>query len=118
MPGSPIGIADIARFDMHELAIAQGVLEIVQQYVPEEQAGLIKVVRIRVGRLSGVVPDSLEFSFEAIVAGTPWQAAKLQIEHVAAMSRCNSCAASGGTDIRLVAGRDLQVVEIEVADKE
>lgn len=115
---------------MHELAIAQGVLEIVQQYVPEEQAGLIRSVRIRVGQLSGVVPESLEFSFEAIVAGTPWREAKLQIERITAMSRCNGCAASfeiedlvfccpacGSTDIRLVSGRDLQVVEIEVADE-
>jgi hydrogenase nickel incorporation protein HypA/HybF len=115
---------------MHELAIAQGVLEIVQQYVPEEQAGLIKSVRIRVGRLSGVVPESLEFSFEAIVAGTPWHAAKLQIDRITAMSQCNGCAASfeiedlafccptcGSTNIRLVSGRDLQVVEIEVADE-
>ena len=114
---------------MHELAIAQGVLEIVQQYVPEEHAGLIRLVRIRVGRLSGVVPESLEFSFEAVVAGTPWRAAKLEIERIAAVSQCNGCTASfeigdlaffcptcGSTDIRLVSGRDLQVVEIEVAD--
>jgi hydrogenase nickel incorporation protein HypA/HybF len=114
---------------MHELAIAQGVFEIVRQYVPENEAGSIQFVRVRVGRLSGVVPESLDFSFEAIVAGTPWHSAKLQIERVPAMSQCVGCGASfeiedlvfacpacGSRNIRLVSGRDLQVVEIEVAD--
>jgi hydrogenase nickel incorporation protein HypA/HybF len=114
---------------MHELAIAQGVLDIVRQYVPENEAGSIHSVRVRIGRLSGVVPESLDFSFEAIVAGTPWQSAKLQIEHVPALSQCRNCGAEfeieelafrcpacGSTDISLIAGRELQVVEIEVED--
>jgi len=114
---------------MHELSIAQGVLEIVRQYVPENQAGSIHSVRVRVGSLSGVVPESLDFSFEAIVAGTPWESAKLQIERVPAVSLCNACnaraeiddlafvcAECGGRDLQLISGRDLQVVEIVVED--
>jgi Zn finger protein HypA/HybF involved in hydrogenase expression len=44
---------------MHELAIAQNILEIVNQSVPEEQAAAVRLVRIRIGQLSGVVPESL-----------------------------------------------------------
>ncbi len=112
------------------MAIAQGILEIVQQYVPEDQAGDIRSVRVRVGQLSGVVPESLDFSFEAIVAGTPWQAAKLQIERVPSVANCNGCGGShevedlvficakcGSTDIRLISGTDLQVVDIEIMDE-
>ena len=114
---------------MHELSIAQGVLDIVRQYVPENEAGSIRSIRVRVGRLSGIVPESLDFSFEAIVAGTPWQSAKLRIEHVPAVSQCRSCRADfrieelafrcptcGSTDLGLISGRDLQVVEIEVEE--
>jgi hydrogenase nickel incorporation protein HypA/HybF len=112
---------------MHELAIAQGILEIIQQHVPEAQAEEIRSVKVRIGRLSGVVADSLDFSFEAIVADTPWQTAKLDFEPVQAVSHCNKCDADfgiedlvfccpkcAGTDIRMISGTELQVVEIEL----
>jgi hydrogenase nickel incorporation protein HypA/HybF len=111
---------------MHELSIAQGILEIVQQYVPEERAGGIRSVKVRVGQLSGVVAESLDFSFGAIVAGTSWRNAKLNLERVPAVSDCNGCGgnfeirdyafccpACSSTDIRIVSGTELQVVEIE-----
>ena len=40
---------------MHELSIAQNILEIVHQYVPEEQRAKVQSVKVQVGRLSGVV---------------------------------------------------------------
>ena len=49
---------------MHELSIAQSILEIVK-----ENAGvtdLVKHVKVRIGELANVVPDSLEFCFGAI----------------------------------------------------
>jgi len=111
---------------MHELSIAQGILEIVQQYVPESQAAGVRSVKVRVGPLSGIVPESLDFSFEAIVSGTPWQAAKLDIEHTRARLHCSVCAADfetrelvfccpecGCPEIRMVSGTELEVVEIE-----
>ena len=111
------------------MGIAQGILEIIQQYVPEEQAGSIRSVKVRVGQLSGVVADSLDFSFGAIIADTPWQAARLNLEHIPAVSHCSGCAvnfeiedlafccpACGSTEIRLISGTELQVVEIEVDD--
>ncbi len=62
---------------MHELSIAQNIVDIVQQYVPGEAMGDVRFVRVRVGGLSGIVPESLEFSFSAIVAGTPLGSARL-----------------------------------------
>jgi len=114
---------------MHELGIAQGILDIIQQYVPQEQASDVQWVRVRVGQMAGVVADSLEFSFQAIVADTPWQAARLAIDKVPAVANCSRCSrkfeieevaflcpACGSTDIRLISGTDLQVVEIEMDD--
>ena len=37
-------------------------------------------VRLRVGRLSGVVPDAMRFCFELVTAGTPLEGAALEIE--------------------------------------
>jgi hydrogenase nickel incorporation protein HypA/HybF len=115
---------------MHELGIAQGILDIVQQYVPQEQAADVRSVKVRVGQLAGVVAESLEFSFQALIADTPWQTAQLQIHRVPTVAGCNTCNSQfeiediaflcptcGSTRIRMISGTDLQVVEIEMHDE-
>jgi len=114
---------------MHELSIAQNILEIVQEYVSAEHSAEVQAVKVRVGELSGVVAESLEFCFSAMVGGTALKNAVLKIERVPPRVHCstcdNSCAADGllfqcpacgGRAIELVSGTELQVIEIEVAD--
>jgi hydrogenase nickel incorporation protein HypA/HybF len=115
---------------MHELGIAQNILEIVRQSVPEEQAAAVRWVRIRVGQLSGVVPDSLEFCFGVVAGETKMQRAGLAIEQVPTVSRCRDCKhqfqiedlaflcpACKSTNLELISGKELEVVEIELADE-
>jgi hydrogenase nickel incorporation protein HypA/HybF len=115
---------------MHELAIAQNILEIVRQSVPEEQAAAVRCIRIRVGQLSGVVPDSLDFCFNAIISETEMQKAGLAIEHLPTISLCRDCAhrfqiddlvflcpACKSSNLELISGKELEVVEIELADE-
>jgi len=115
---------------MHELGIAQDILDIVQQSVPPEEAQDIEWVRIRVGQFSGVVPESLEFCFSAIVTGTEMKRASLEIERVPAISECKdcgyhfdmqdlcfSCPACNSTSLELISGNELEVVEIQLADE-
>ena len=77
---------------MHELGIAQNIFEIVQQSVPGDQARLVRIIRIRVGQLSGIVPDSLDFCFSAIIDDTDMRQARLAIEQVPTLSQCKKCA--------------------------
>ena len=64
---------------MHELSITQSVVEICEQ-----NAGGRRVlsVTLEVGGLSGIVPDAVEFCFEACTRGTLLEGAKLIIERV------------------------------------
>ena len=114
---------------MHELSIAQGIVEIIRQYVPENQESDVRLVRIRVGRMAGVVPDSLDFCFSAMVHGTSMEGARLDIEEVPILSRCAGCGHSyqvegaaflcpscGSGETNLISGTELQVVEIELTD--
>jgi hydrogenase nickel incorporation protein HypA/HybF len=114
---------------VHELSIAQNIVEIVEQYVPVESRAATRSVRVRVGGLSGIVPESLEFSFSAIVAGTPLDSARLDIERVPAVCRCEDCRVEfevadfvfvcpgcSGMHTRLISGSDLQVVDIELEE--
>ena len=115
---------------MHELGIAQNILEIVQQAVPKEQTAAVRSIRIRVGPLSGVVPDSLEFCFQAIVNETEMQNARLTIEQLPAILTCRKCAyrfqtkdleflcqSCGSSDLELVSGREMEIVDIELEEE-
>lgn len=115
---------------MHELSIARDILEIVYQYVTPEQMNAVRSVRLKVGKLSGIVPESLEFCFSAIVSDTPLARANLEIERIPTRADCPdcgnsfliddpvfSCSRCGGTAIRVVSGTELRVVEIELADQ-
>jgi hydrogenase nickel incorporation protein HypA/HybF len=114
---------------MHELSIAQNILEIVQQSVPKGQETAVRKIRIRIGQLSGVVPDSLDFCFGVMVNDTPMNRASLDIERVPTVSRCRDCAqgfqiegmafecpACRSSNLELISGRELEVAEIELED--
>ncbi len=57
----------------------------------EAGAHRILEIRLRVGALSGVVPEALEFAFELLRAGTLAESARLQIVPVPATCWCASC---------------------------
>lgn len=116
---------------MHELSVAQGILDLVQQHVPQGQAASVRAVTVRLGALSGVVAESLEFCFSAIVAGTPYGAAFLSIDRVPTRAGCADCSGEfgveglvfrcpdcGGPHVRLISGDELQVVAVELEEAE
>jgi hydrogenase nickel incorporation protein HypA/HybF len=115
---------------MHELSIAQSILEIVREYVPEQGSAEVQSVKVRLGNLSGVVPESLEFCFSALISDTPWREAKLNFEHVPTEVDCLECGKRSrieeplflcpecnGNKIKLISGAQLQVVEIELTER-
>jgi hydrogenase nickel incorporation protein HypA/HybF len=113
---------------MHELSIAQSILDIVLQHLPPE-APPVETVKVRIGRLSGVLAESLEFCFGVVVSGTPLEGARMEIEHIPAQATCRGCGkgfqvpetlfccpSCATTDIKLTSGFELQVAEIVVSD--
>ncbi len=109
---------------MHELAIAESVVAAVLERTEDRR---VSVVRLRVGRLAGVVPDALSFCFELAAAGTPLAGAELEIVEAHARAHCRTCTADftlddpillcgcGSADVQLVSGRELSVTSVEVA---
>ncbi len=114
---------------MHELSIAQNILDIVRESVPPKELPDVRTVKLRLGDLAGVVPDSLEFSFTVLTADTPLRNAKLHFDHIPFMVTCNACGKNftneigfvlcpscGSADTKILSGLELQVVEIELED--
>ena len=77
---------------MHELSIMQSALDLALDAAQKAGASKLYRIRLRIGALSGVVPEALRFSFEALAAGTPAEGATLEIEDVPARFWCAGCA--------------------------
>ena len=91
---------------MHELSIAQSIVDIVLQHLPREEGVSVRSVRLTLGAMAGVVPDSLEFCFGAITEGTPLEPTLF------------ACAACGSRSLTILSGREMQVRDIEVEENE
>lgn len=116
---------------MHELSVCRGILDAAHRAL-EEFPSPPQVVRVvvRIGRLTNVTRDSLEYYFDVLKLGTTFSDAALAIEEVPAGGLCNECGAEFETDdaslicpacgsnsVELNSGRELKMVGIEVVDE-
>lgn len=115
---------------MHELSVAQNVVEIIKGQVPENELRNVVFVRLRVGALAGIVCESLEFCYGVITDKTPLQHSKLKIDYVPTKIHCRTCSTTSptepnflvcpvcsGREVELESGMELQVVELELTDQ-
>jgi hydrogenase nickel incorporation protein HypA/HybF len=115
----------MAREDVvHELAIAESVVEAV---LARTERRPVRVVRLRIGRLSGVVLDAFTFAFTLAADDTPLAGADLLIDEPEGRLTCRSCGRNaptddlillcrcGSADVEITAGKELALVAVEVA---
>lgn len=112
---------------MHELAIAQGILDIVLSTAVGYNATRILGVKVIVGELTGTVPEALEFGFAALAKGTMAESACLSIRIIPLTGHCRecgsessidkysfACASCGSHAMEIITGRELKVESVEV----
>ena len=112
---------------MHEASIMESILETAVGEAEKTGARRILRIRLRVGILSGVVAEALEFAFEGMKDGTPAADATLEIESAPAVFRCLDCGARpelfemsfecpacGGPLIVDSGGRQLELLQLEL----
>jgi hydrogenase nickel incorporation protein HypA/HybF len=111
------------KASVHELSITQSVVDA----VCERAAGRpVHTVRVRVGKLTAVVADSLRFCFDLVTAGTVAEGATLDIEQPPGAARCRACGTDftltdpvllcpcGSADVQVTSGWELQIISMEV----
>ena len=112
---------------MHEMSIAESLIDILKEEMDRHGATTLRSVRLNIGRLSAVVPESLSFCFGVLIEGTELEGAELVMNMVPLRGYCASCTlefeiedytflcpSCGNTKIDTIEGRDLSIVEIEV----
>jgi len=76
---------------VHEVSIMEEAVRLAVDAAKCSGADRVTGLRLRVGALSGVVPDALRFAFDIVCRGTVAEGASLEIEPVAATSWCSAC---------------------------
>jgi len=76
---------------MHEVGIASNILELSQAEATRRPGSKLIRVGVRVGVLSGVDNDALQFAIEALTRGTDLETMKFEIETCPRRNRCQSC---------------------------
>jgi len=112
---------------MHELSLAQGIVDIVAEAARAQSFSRIRRIRLAIGALAQVEPDALSFGFDAVSRGTMAEGATLDIERPSGAGYClgcsgqveliqrgDPCPACGGFDVMVTGGDDLRVTELEV----
>lgn len=119
---------------MHELGIMTGVADSVVAAARNANALSVEAVTLRVGQMTEAIEDALHFAFDVLKEGEPLLAnAQLNVVMVEPRSRCLECGAEyehdrfhmlcpecGGSFTQLLAGRELQIdnIEVELPDEE
>jgi hydrogenase nickel insertion protein HypA len=78
---------------MHELSITQAILDTALEHAERAHAQAIRVLYLRIGALSGVASESVQFYFDLLSPGTRAEKARLEFERVAPRVRCRACGA-------------------------
>ena len=112
---------------MHEMSIAQSLVDIIREEMGKHNAKTLRSVRLNIGQMSAIVPNALDFCFTVITAETELEGAQLLMDLVPLRGFCQDCdknfeienyvfvcPACGSNRIETIAGQDLSIVEMEV----
>lgn len=110
---------------MHELSITQSIVDAIVEKMGDTK---VTTVRLSIGRLSGVVVDSIRFCFDLVTDGTTLDGARLVVDEPPGNARCRECAREFDVDDPIVlcptcdasnvevrSGRDLRILSVEVS---
>lgn len=111
---------------MHEMSITQGIIELCLQHAGGRR---INSLEVEIGELSNVVPEAVEFCFEACSRETLLEGARLSITRIPGRGQCQECGSEtpltelfgmcrhcGSGCVVIIAGEEMRVREIEVED--
>lgn len=114
---------------MHELSIAQSILERLEAEETNRPGARFRKVGLRIGELAGVDPEALRFGFEVLVKESRWDPLELEIEWCPRRQKCPRCRETfavrdldcacpqcGEERTTCVAGDELDIAYLEVEE--
>ena len=112
---------------MHEMALAESVLQIIEDAAQKQGFRRVKTVWLEVGQLSAVEPDALRFCFDVVTRGSIADSARLDILDTPGVGWCmrcsqavpmaalySACPRCGSYQLQPSQGTEMRVKELDV----
>ncbi|MBV1790141.1 hydrogenase maturation nickel metallochaperone HypA [Marinobacterium sp. D7] len=112
---------------MHEMSIAEGIVQTLEEQALVQGYSRVKRVWLEIGPLAAVEQESLRFCFDAVTRGTLAEQAQLEIIELPGEAWCLACAATvpitqrydscsrcGSYQLQVTRGDELRIKELEV----
>ena len=109
---------------MHEVSICTAIAKIAHRVAAGRP---VERVRVDIGHLRQVVPDTLRHCWEMVVFETPFDGVPLDVREIPAVIDCQHCGASttlddpifccgtcGSTETTVVSGNELNVTSLDI----
>jgi hydrogenase nickel incorporation protein HypA/HybF len=114
---------------VHEVSIALGMVDELTRIARENNAVKVIAVNLKIGKLSGIVTDSLQFAFDAVKLEHPLlSSSELLIEEVPLICECKDCGKGFNTDdtffpscpgcgsfaLKVISGEEMDIANMEL----
>lgn len=112
---------------MHEMSLAEGVLDVVQDAARANHPCTVRTVRLEIGALAAVELEALRFAFDVVKHGSAAEDAVLDIvevpgsawcmqcsRNVAIAQRTDPCPECGSWQLQVTGGEEMRVTELEL----
>lgn len=117
---------------MHEMSVAESLMSLALAEAEKQGCDILLRCRVEYGPLAGIMPEALEFCFEALAREAGQERVKLELCELPLLLRCPFCSAEFGGEGReaiwqpcpecgeafghaVIQGRELVLAEIEAA---
>lgn len=112
---------------MHEMSIVSGIFDSVGEKAEQAGAKKVTAIDLKIGEMTDVVDEALDFAFQALSEGTIFEGCELRVEKVPPKSLCFDCGNEfehdrfnrvckecGSLKTKIIEGKELEIVSIEV----
>ena len=114
---------------MHEMSLAESVLQLVEGAARNAGGGKVTAVRLEIGQLSSVEVEPLRFCFDVVTRDSIASGARLDIIDVPGAGWCmqcskivpiaqlfDACPLCGSHQVQATAGTEMRVKDFEIVD--
>ena len=112
---------------MHELSITEHLLEHCISEAKSRNASRIRVIRLCIGQLRGIVPDCIQIYLDMLSEGTVAEGARIEAEFLPVKVQCRDCGREGeitphhlccphcgSLNLKLLSGKEFYIKSLEV----
>ena len=112
---------------MHEMSLAEGVIQLIEQHAKEKNFNQVTMVHLEIGQLSNVEVEAMRFCFDAVCENSIANGATLKISESPGVGWCMECEKQisyqalyqpcpdcEGHQIQVTGGNEMLIKELEV----